>query len=418
MFKDILHDQLGTWPLSYIPYGGADYGEVARIAQVVGDGDDAVFYDAWTAAAERRMEEARAALAQGHPDSARDAFLRAACFYAKAFHPLFGEPVDARLLEGARKQRQAFESGLALGDALGGDPALPLHIPFEAQRLPAWLVPAQGASSERRPLIVFTNGYDGTITDLYFSSAVAASRRGYHSLIFDGPGQGSMLFEHGVRLRPDWEAVIAAVLDLVLDLPIVDPERVALSGLGLGGYLAPRAAAWEPRLAACIADPGQTAPADAFRAAVIALGASPEQARHLGELPQAILHRMEQMVNQDRKLHWRIVQRGYWVHGVDSLRAYLASLEGFTLQGCVGQIRCPTLVTRAQDDPIAAGAEGFFDALTCPKTLLRFSAVDGAGGHCEMGNRSLLNRRVLDWLDEVMQGGHGGATLPATPRVT
>ena len=40
------------------------------------------------------------------------------------------------------------------------------------------------------------------------------------------------------------------------------------------------------------------------------------------------------------------------------------------------------------------------DALRCPKTLLRFTAAEGADGHCEMKNRSLLNRRVLDWLDE------------------
>ncbi len=55
-----------------------------------------------------------------------------------------------------------------------------------------------------RPLIIFNNGYDCTVTDTYFACAVAASRRGYHSLLFDGPGQGSMLYEHGIPLRPDW----------------------------------------------------------------------------------------------------------------------------------------------------------------------------------------------------------------------
>ena len=327
MFKDTLHDQLGAWPLGYMPYGGADYGEVARIAQAFGDGDDAAFHDAWTAAA---------------------------CFYAKAFHPLYGEPVDARLLEGARKQRQAFESGLALGD----DPALPLHIPFEAHRLPAWLIPAQGASSERRPLVVFTNGYDGTITDLYFGSAVAASRRGYHSLIFDGPGQGNMLFEHGVRLRPDWETVIAAVLDLVLELPIVDPERVALSGWSLGGYLAARAAASETRLRACIVDPGRIAVADGFRAAAGQLGLGPEQVRDLGALPQDVIARMETLFAQDRIRRWSVIGRGYWVHGVDNLRAYLASVEQYTLADRVAEIRCSGSRPPTEPATIARWATG------------------------------------------------------------
>lgn len=50
-------------------------------------------------------------------------------------------------------------------------------------------------------------------------------------------------------------------------------------------------------------------------------------------------------------------------------------------------------------DEVSAGASAFFDALTCAKTLMRFTVGEGADGHCEMGNRSLLNRRVLDWLD-------------------
>ena len=63
---------------------------------------------------------------------------------------------------------------------------------------------------------------------------------------------------------------------------------------------------------------------------------------------------------------------------------------------------CPTLLTFAKNDPLAAGAQAFFDALRCPKDLIRFSAAEGAGGHCEMFNRSLLNRKVLDWLDTVV----------------
>ena len=69
-------------------------------------------------------------------------------------------------------------------------------------------------------------------------------------------------------------------------------------------------------------------------------------------------------------------------------------------------IRCPTLITQAENDPLAAGADAFYDALRCPKTLLRFTAAEGADGHCEMRNRSLLNRRVLDWLDERFAAGN------------
>jgi hypothetical protein len=50
---------------------------------------------------------------------------------------------------------------------------------------------------------------------------------------------------------------------------------------------------------------------------------------------------------------------------------------------------------------LATNTEAFFGALHCPKTLIRFTAAEGAGEHCEMMNRSLLNDRVLDWLVSV-----------------
>ncbi len=101
-----------------------------------------------------------------------------------------------------------------------------------------------------------------------------------------------------------------------------------------------------------------------------------------------------------RGLNWKVVQRGFWVHGVGDLRAYLASAELFTMKGRADLISCPTLITQAENDTLSAGAGAFYDALSCPKTLMRFTAAEGGDGHCEMGNRSLLNRRALDWLDE------------------
>ncbi|MDM0108559.1 hypothetical protein QTH97_26675 [Variovorax sp. J22R24] len=83
-----------------------------------------------------------------------------------------------------------------------------------------------------------------------------------------------------------------------------------------------------------------------------------------------------------------------------SLREYLAEVERYTLDGRLESIRCPTLVTVAEGDMLAHSAPALFEALSCPKQLLHFSAAEGAGGHCEMGNRSLRNQRVLDWLDE------------------
>jgi len=397
LFRNELHEEFGAWPLAYIPYGGADFGEVRAVAEAIGDGDDGAYHDAWVAAADRLKAEGDTALGKGHSLSARELYLRASAFYAASFHPLFGAPVDPRLLAAFRKQVDALEKGLALGR----HPVRPLSIPFGVTPMPGYLIPAQGFEDQVRPLIILNNGYDATITDTYFASAVAASRRGYHSLLFDGPGQGAMLYEHGVPLRPDWEVVVNAVVDFALTLPRVDPRRIALYGWSLGGHLAPRGASGEPRTAALIADPAVWSIADGFREVIVhKFGVAPEAAADLGALDQAVLDRIDAVVRKDRGLYWKVVQRGFWVHGTDDLRAYFASTEPFTMQGRAELIQCPTLITQAENDALATGAEAFLAALRCPKTLKRFTAAEGADGHCEMQNRSLLNRRVLDWLDE------------------
>jgi alpha-beta hydrolase superfamily lysophospholipase len=401
LFKDDLHDEFGTWPLGYIPTGGADYGEVRAVAAAVGDGDDAAFCDAWCAAGDRLAAEAAENEAAGRRASARDGWLRAACFYGAAYHPIYGAPVNPRLLAAYRRQIAAFDRGLALGEPA----VMPMGIPLGDLTMPAYLLRAEGRADETRPLLILTNGYDGTVTDMYFASAVAAARRGYHVLVFDGPGQGGLLYEQGVPLRPDWETVIAAVVDAALELPGIDPRRIALSGWSLGGHLAARAATGEHRLAALILDPALWSVVAGFTPLAAKLGIALDASTNVAELDDAALSRLNAAIEGNRKLRWSFVQRGYWVHGVKDLRGYLESAALFTLDGRAGEIRCPTLLAAAGDDTLSASVQRVMDGLSCPKTLIRFTRAEGAGDHCEMMNRSLLNRRTLDWLDGVLGGG-------------
>ncbi|WP_139318616.1 hypothetical protein [Kocuria sp. CNJ-770] len=99
---------------------------------------------------------------------------------------------------------------------------------------------------------------------------------------------------------------------------------------------------------------------------------------------------------------WGVLRRGFWANGVTDLRGFLTQTLRFTLRDRVAGIHCPVLLTRAENGPLAAGVADFAAALSAPTTVLEFAAAEGAGEHCEMRNRSLLNRRVLDWLDDTL----------------
>ena len=397
MFENPLHEEFASWALGFAPYGGADVGEVAAIAAAVGDGDDDAFYDAWRAAADRLASEADDAEAGGHLASAREDYLHAACFYAVAYHPIYGVPVDPRLVDSFHRQITVFDAAMRLADP----PVDPVSIPYEQTTMPAYFVRAHGYERETRPLLIGTNGYDATVTEMYFAFAAAAADRGYHCLFFDGPGQGQLLIDDGMPMRADWEHVVAPAVDFALGLDGVDHDRVALTGWSLGGYLAPRAASAEHRLSACIADPGF----DGIWSGILSmakLGGLPQDAIDaLPDADDATLRVLMQGIEAEPHAKWGVLKRGFWVNGANNLGDWLKAVEPFALGERAADIRCPTLLTTAENDVLGKGAPALLDKLTCPKTLLEFTAAEGAGEHCEMQNRSLLNRRVFDWLDGV-----------------
>lgn len=399
-----LWDAFAWRTLTYAASGAADFGECLTALEQVGDGAAGVWHRAWTATAERLAGAAYESEARGHAVSAREAYFRAAHYHHAAYLPLFGAPVDERLAGSFQAETACFLRAAALCQPVVES----VEIPFEGRTLPGYFVRAAGEAGPR-PTIVHVDGYDANIQEMYFAYGAAAVRRGYHCLVFDGPGQGRNLIRDGVPLRPDWERVVAAVFDYVTARPEVDPWRVVLAGRGLGGFLATRAAAFERRIAALVADPGQWDQADTVRSVPVA----PEVLRDRMSTPPAGFERYEAWVRSDAVdpvLRWRMAQRAMWAHGAWTLFGLMKEIVRYEISPVVERITCPTLLTAAEGDPLARGAQTLYDALRCPKALLRFTAGEGAGGHCELLGRRLYEQRVFDWLDETLRDV-GCATL-------
>jgi pimeloyl-ACP methyl ester carboxylesterase len=278
-------------------------------------------------------------------------------------------------------------------------PAECIAIPFQGATLHGYLF-RSAPDAAPKPTLIITGGYDSTAEELYFFSAAAAVARGYTCIVFDGPGQGSAIIEHGVVFRPDWEAVVQPVVDFAISRREVDASRIALLGISFGGYLAPRAASGEPRLAACIADPGEFALLEEMKSRLPAFIAR--------ELPNgnrfilAFFNRMMLRRMRHPTSGWGL-RRGLWVHGVDSPLAYMRLAADYSVIDRAAEIRCPTLIGRAENDDIGVTARQLYDALTCKKAFITFAANEGAGAHCEAGARAVFNARAFDWLDSVLR---------------
>lgn len=232
-----------------------------------------------------------------------------------------------------------------------------------------------------------------------------------------GPGQGRVIRLQHLPFRPDWEAVVTPVVDYLSTQPQVDPQRLALLGVSFGGYLAPRAAAYEHRLAACIAVDGVFSFYESIQPFFPRSFSDRSQAQ--GQDLEALSHAA---IQQSITLRWAIMQ-GLWTFGAPSFSAFVRLASAYTMEGIAGQIRCPTLICDSEHDQFFAGqARKLYDALTCSKSYHLFSGEEGAGEHCQAGAILHLNQEVFEWLDARLQGdegkgGHGTAMndSPASP---
>ncbi|MDO8186057.1 alpha/beta fold hydrolase [Conexibacter sp. JD483] len=396
-------EAFGARTLMHAAYGGSDFGECRATIDRIGDAlDRDAWAREWSATATALRDQADASAAAGHEVSAREAYLRAATYFRTAYAPFFTPARDEWLTGNSAAEVAALQRAVALWDPL----AEWLEIPFEGASLPGIFVRARGAlSGEPRPTVVYTDGYDGTIGEMFVAHASAAYERGCNVLLYDGPGQGRALIRDGLTMRPDWETVVGAVVDFALRRHDVDPARIVLSGWSFGGFLAPRAAGREHRVAALVADPGQW---DQRHNLVGRLPLTEEQRAAFPAIDPSALDPMAAFLDgpdADPLLQWRLRDRGMLVHGRSTLFDVLAEMTRFTVSDVAAEIACPTLLSTNDGDPTSAGALTLFDALTVErKTLVPFTTAEGAAGHCEGAGRRLYHQRVYDWLDETLAG--------------
>jgi|CZKW01.1.fsa_nt_gi pimeloyl-ACP methyl ester carboxylesterase len=370
--------------------GSADLGEAIATAGRVAPGEYGQWHEEWAHTAAVALAAADDAAARGHEPTAARGYLRSAEYWRQAYFFLRHDLADDRVITGYQRQRAAFRQAA---------PFLPfrveaLSIPFTPVPMPGYLFrPARG-DADPRPTVLFPGGFDGTAEELCKYGVQAALEAGWNAVAWDGPGQGGMLVEHGLPMRPDFETVLAPVVDWALRQPFVDSGRLLLVGRSLGGYLAPRGASGDQRITALVCDPGQYD----FTSRFISMFSEQDWQKVLDGDPDMDAG-LEGFLSKPRDREFygsRMAAMGAATFG-----EWLRILAGYTLAGRAEKITCPTLITEGEGD-FAGQSTALFDALTCEKHFREFTASEGGGGHCEGMGQRLWQQAVFGWLGEIV----------------
>lgn len=369
----VMTDALVKHALGLASYGMSDAGEVFETMCHVDPSSREGWIDAWSAMAKRVQRTAEQAEGAGHNVSAASAYLRAATYWRMSLMDFDGID-DPRMVSHITASSECYEKYLALGDY----PGERVEIPYEGTTLPAHVYRSPFARGNA-PLLICTPGRDTFAEDTRWIYD-GAIRRGYHVLTYDGPGQGAALRVQGLPFRPDWENVLALVIDYALEaIEGVDPERIACAGVSFGGFLVPRALCFEKRVKAAVVSPGTLEWSKPF-SMVMAMIASMEET--------------------ERPPFMNTMLKDYaWKQGVPEAEVS-AELAKYDITDIVGQIGCDMLVLDGTSEVNPGKAQLLYDSLECPKTYHLFDEDSTAQCHAQMGGYATASAFILDWLDE------------------
>jgi pimeloyl-ACP methyl ester carboxylesterase len=372
-FADPNMDLFFLGALGWGPAGGLSVGEAFHVAAQIEDGDG----DSWARAFERQgivqNDQADMWQQRGWTRAAGEARLKAFASYRLAWQ--FVAPGE-RFVALYHTQQRLFDQAMTEL----GLPVRTFTVPYGGGELPGHFYQAREHSA---PTVLVIGGADSSHEDLFFSAGRYFIDRGYSVALVDLPGQG-LVQEQGLYWEVEAERPMAAVIDELIARFGVEPRKLALLGMSLGGYFACRAAAHEPRLAAVIA----TTPLP-----------------HLGEL-------FARVVREDAETDGATVSDAarksrqvlLWKAGVADFSELLRRWDGIGADP--RQVELPFLsIVGGQEGAVwKKQAKEWHDAIRSGrKSFVPLDAETGADVHCQGNNRLRLVQEVDGWLREVFR---------------
>ena len=343
------------------------------IREAAARGEDAGtpdFLRAWAALTDQLVGQAEEAEEAGHTRTAGQIYARATNYLCQAERMLSNS--DPNRIPAYRRVLQLQQKAFDLKD-----PQISrVSIPFEGATLPAYFSPAPLSDDGPAPVVVLVNGLDSTKEHMYSSGFWAElAARGISCLMLDQPGTGEALRLQELTARIDAETWAGAVVDLLLTRSDVDPARIGIVGWSLGGYYAPRAAAFEKRFALCAA-----------------WGANHDW----GAVQR---RRLEREGERPVPHYWEHV---LWVWGQTDLQEFIKFAADVNLDGVVENITVPFLIAHGANDrqiPLEYAHRSYDQAVKSPKRELRvFTPQEGATEHIGLDHLPYVSSFIADWV--------------------
>ena len=274
------------------------------------------------------------------------------------------------------------------------DTGLKKHLIPYTNGLESGFLPAYRLTPEDpKDTIVLCGGFDAYIEEL-FPMMLSIAEHGYDIISFDGPGQGGALEEYGLSMTHEWEKPVKAVLDYF------KTGQVTLIGMSLGGYLAVRAAAYEPRVLRVIA----------FDVMYDFIGSYLKNVDNFSRfilmtaLATGLSAPVNALIAKKAKtsliIEWGIRQ-GMHVTGTTTPFACLRTIEKYTTKNISSLVRQDVLLMAGNEDHYVPVDQLYSQAraLTNARSLTMrlFTRAEHGQNHCQMGNMGLAAETILAW---------------------
>lgn len=333
------------------------------------------FRETWSRMADKLCELAAEDEGKGRLISAGDKYGRAATYYLTA------ERLQAHGSEGRMALYRRCLEVFARGLKLAGENCERVEIPYGDAHISGLYVRAEGVSG-RAPILVQVNGLDSTKEMKYRVGMPRwLAQRGVSSLVIDQPGTGEALRLHGMTALYNSEAWAAKVVDWLETRADIDPKRIGLEGVSLGGYYCPRAVAFEPRFACGVVWGANHDWRDVQK----------KRLQREGSFP--VPH------------YWEHVR---WVWGAKDQDEFMRIAENVHLDGVLDRIKVPFLVTHGAKDtqiPLHWAQRTYEQLINSPKRELKiFTEREGGVQHSSFDNSANAGAYIADWVAETLGG--------------